>query len=69
VITAEGAEPQERDVASTALERRNGESPLGHSGRTALRREQCNVDDKALLGKDSVKRQWKRSERCYAMTQ
>jgi hypothetical protein len=31
---------------------RNGEAPLGYSGRTALRREQCNVDDKALLGND-----------------
>jgi hypothetical protein len=28
-----------------------------------------NVDDKALLGKDSVKQQWKRSDRCCAMTQ
>jgi hypothetical protein len=27
----------------------------------------CNVDDKALLGNDSVKQQWKRSDRCYAM--
>jgi hypothetical protein len=29
----------------------------------------CNVDDKALLGNDSVKQQWKRSNRCYAMAQ
>jgi hypothetical protein len=27
------------------------------------------VDDKALLGNDSVKQQWKRSDSCYAMTQ
>jgi hypothetical protein len=27
------------------------------------------VDDKALLGNDPVKQQWKRSNRCYAMTQ
>jgi hypothetical protein len=33
-------------------EERNGEAPLGYSGRTALRREQCNVDDKAVLGND-----------------
>jgi hypothetical protein len=46
-------------------EERNGED----SGRTALRRDQCNVDDKALLGNDSVKQQWKRSDCCYAMTQ
>jgi hypothetical protein len=31
--------------------------------------EYCNVNDKALLGNDSVKQQWKRSDRCYAMTQ
>jgi hypothetical protein len=29
----------------------------------------CNVDDKALLGNDSVKQQWKRSDSCYAKTQ
>jgi hypothetical protein len=29
----------------------------------------CNVDDKAVLGNDSVKQQWKRSDRCYAMAQ
>jgi hypothetical protein len=30
----------------------------------------CNVDDKALLGNDSVKqKQWNCSDRCYAMTQ
>jgi hypothetical protein len=28
-----------------------------------------NEDDKALLGNDSVKQQWKRSDRCYAMNQ
>jgi hypothetical protein len=28
-----------------------------------------NVDDKALLGNDSVEQKWKRSDRCYAMTQ
>jgi hypothetical protein len=27
------------------------------------------VDDKALLGNDSVKQQWKQSDHCYAMTQ
>jgi hypothetical protein len=27
------------------------------------------VDDKALLGNDSVKQQWKRSDRCYAVAQ
>jgi hypothetical protein len=48
---------------------RHGEAPLGYSGRTALRRMQCNVDDKALLGNDSVKQQWKDSDRCYAITQ
>jgi hypothetical protein len=29
----------------------------------------CNVDDKALLGNDSVKQQWKLSNRCHSMTQ
>jgi hypothetical protein len=29
----------------------------------------CNVDDKALLGNDSVRQQRKRSDRRYAMTQ
>jgi hypothetical protein len=29
----------------------------------------CNVDDKVLVGKDSVKQKWKRSDRCYAITQ
>jgi hypothetical protein len=48
---------------------RNGEAPLGYLGRTALRREQCNVDDKALLGNDPVKQQWKGSDRCYEMVQ
>jgi hypothetical protein len=33
-------------------EEKNGEAPLGYSGRTALRREQCNLDDEALLGND-----------------
>jgi hypothetical protein len=33
-------------------EERNGEAPLGYLGRTALRREQCNVYDEALLGSD-----------------
>jgi hypothetical protein len=69
VITAEGAGPQESDVVSTVLERRNGEAPLGYSGRTALRREQCNGDNKALLGNESVKQQWNRSDRFYEMTQ
>jgi hypothetical protein len=50
-------------------EERNGEARLGYSGQTALRREQCNVDDKALLGNDPVKQQWKGSNRCYAMAQ
>jgi hypothetical protein len=27
------------------------------------------VDDKALLGNDSVEQQWKHSDRCYAMAQ
>jgi hypothetical protein len=27
------------------------------------------MDDKALLGNDSVMQQWKGSDRCYAMTQ
>jgi hypothetical protein len=57
MIAAEGAEPQETDVASTALKERNGETPLGYSGRTALRRGQCNVDDKALLGNNPVTQQ------------
>jgi hypothetical protein len=48
---------------------RNGEEPLGYSRRTALRREQCNVDDEELLGNDSVKQQWKGSDRCYGMDQ
>jgi hypothetical protein len=33
-------------------EERNREAPLGYSGRTAVRREQCNVHDEALLGND-----------------
>jgi hypothetical protein len=47
----------------------NGEAPLGNPGRTDLRREQRNVDDKSLLSNDPVKQQWKRSDRCYAMAQ
>jgi hypothetical protein len=47
--------------------------PIRYSGRLiSLHSEHslyCNVDDKALLGNDSVKQQWKRSDRCYAMTQ
>jgi uncharacterized protein with von Willebrand factor type A (vWA) domain len=75
VITAEETEPLEERghrpqmLQAQPSEQRNGEAPLGYSGRTALKREQCNVDDKALLGNDSVKKQWKRSDRCYAMTQ
>jgi hypothetical protein len=57
VITTDGAEPEESDFASTNQEERNGEAPLGYSGRTALRREQCNVDDKALLSNNPVKQQ------------
>jgi hypothetical protein len=49
--------------------RRNGEAPLDCSRRSALRREQCNVDNKALLGNDSVKQQWKRIDRCHATTE
>jgi hypothetical protein len=33
-------------------EERNGEAPLGYSGQTALRREQCGVYDEALPGND-----------------
>jgi hypothetical protein len=45
-------------------EERNSEAPLGYLGRTALRKEQCNVVDKALLGNDNngrlatVAKQW-----------
>jgi hypothetical protein len=44
VITTEetGTKPQERDVVSAAPEK-NGEMLLGCSGRTTLRREQCDV--------------------------
>jgi hypothetical protein len=49
VITTEGAEPQESNVASAGLERRSGEAPLGYSRRTALRREQCNVDGQSIV--------------------
>jgi hypothetical protein len=51
VITAEetGTKTRERDVISTVLEK-NGEIMLGYSGRTALRRAQCNVYDEALPG-------------------
>jgi hypothetical protein len=52
MIAAEAAEPQESDVASTFSEEKNCEAPLGDSGRTALRKEQCNVDDESLLGND-----------------
>jgi hypothetical protein len=47
-------EPSHRNVTlqSQPSEERNGEALLCYSGRTALRREQCNVDDKALLGND-----------------
>jgi hypothetical protein len=72
VITAGGAEPQEghrqQMLRAKPSEERNG-SPLGYSGRTALRMKQCNVDDKALLGNDSVEQQWNHSDRCYAITQ
>jgi hypothetical protein len=44
MITAEETEtkPHERDVVSAALEK-NGEMLLGCSGRTTLRREQCDM--------------------------
>jgi hypothetical protein len=75
VIIAEETEPQEERgrrpqmLQAQPSEERNGEAPFGYSGRTALRREQCNVDDKTLLGDGSVKQQWERSDRFYAMTQ
>jgi uncharacterized protein with von Willebrand factor type A (vWA) domain len=65
VIIAEETEPQEERghqpqmLQAQPSEERNGEAPVGCSGRTALKREQCNVDDKAFLGNDSVKQQWK----------
>jgi hypothetical protein len=31
------------DVESTALEKENGDTTLGYLGRTALRREQCDM--------------------------
>jgi hypothetical protein len=37
-----GAEPQEDAMRRNSRKRRNGDTPLGYSGRTALRREQCN---------------------------
>jgi hypothetical protein len=41
-----------------------------HSSNTMYKHNlYCNVDEKALLGNDLVKQQWKRSDRCYAMTQ
>jgi hypothetical protein len=44
MITAEETrtKPQGRDVVSAALEK-NGEMMLGCSGRTTLRREQCDM--------------------------
>jgi hypothetical protein len=44
MITAEetGTKTQVRDVVSAALEK-NGEMLLGCSGRTTLRREQCDM--------------------------
>jgi hypothetical protein len=44
MITAEetGTKPQGRDIVSAALEK-NGEMLLGCSGRTTLRREQCDM--------------------------
>jgi hypothetical protein len=44
-------------------------SPLLALGRFYSFLIYCDVDDKELLGNDSVKQQWKRSDRCYAMTQ
>jgi hypothetical protein len=44
---------------------------VGGDGKGSFESERviyCNVDDKALLGNDPVKQQWKRSDRCYAMT-
>jgi hypothetical protein len=53
MITAEetGTKPRERDV-SAALEK-NGEMLLGCSGRTTLRREQCDM----LSGRPNYLRQ------------
>jgi hypothetical protein len=75
VIIAEETEPQDERghwpqmLLVQPSEEWKGEALLGYSGRTALRREQCNVDDKSLLGNDSVKQQWKHNDHCYAMTQ
>jgi hypothetical protein len=30
------------------LKKRKGDTPLGYSGKTALRREQCNVDSQSV---------------------
>jgi hypothetical protein len=40
--TRENKEPEEKKRAQPS-EKRNGDIPLGYSGRTALRREQCNM--------------------------
>jgi hypothetical protein len=75
VIIAEETEPQKERghrpqmLQAQPSEERNSEALLGYSGRSALRREQCNKDDKALLGNDSVRQQWKCSDRCYAIAQ
>jgi hypothetical protein len=43
-----GKKPNNRKEGETSkaetTERRNGDTPLGYLGRTALRREQCNVN-------------------------
>jgi hypothetical protein len=38
----------ERPLGRSRCRWENGEAPLGYSGRTALRREQCNVDGQSI---------------------
>jgi hypothetical protein len=52
-----GTVSQESDVTDAALGRkRNGDAPLGYSGRTALRREQCDMSTLCWITQQSVAR-------------
>jgi hypothetical protein len=50
VIAREGAKPQKDATSCNPRKGRTGSTPVGYSGRTALRREQCNGFHQRIAG-------------------
>jgi hypothetical protein len=50
-----GTLPHESDFTRKALRKKTGDAPLGYSGRTALRREHCNVDGQSVASRPNTR--------------